>query len=157
MKTERLRQIEKIFYTALVLKPEERSQYLDGECIDDSSLRKEIEFLLTADKEIVEKRLFDMRMGGDDCFVSTRDVEDSTIEERFITLRRLGSGGFGAVFKAYARERNSVVALKTLNKGDADALYRLKEESGPLADLTHPNLVKLYELIYDGDKWFFTM
>ncbi len=77
--------------------------------------------------------------------------------DRFVLRRRIGEGAFGVVYEAFDRERQLVVALKTLRQTSADALYHFKREFRALADLSHPNLVALYELLTEGEQWFFTM
>jgi serine/threonine protein kinase len=76
---------------------------------------------------------------------------------RFTIEDRLGAGGMGVVYRAFDRERSEVVALKTMRRIDPRALYRFKHEFRTLADLSHPNLVSLYELVAAGEHWFFTM
>ncbi|HKR67058.1 MAG TPA: protein kinase, partial [Thermoanaerobaculia bacterium] len=76
---------------------------------------------------------------------------------RFMIHRRIGAGGMGVVYEAFDRERGQIVALKKLLGTDATAIVRLKNEFRALADVVHPNLVRLYELIGEDDDWFFTM
>lgn len=77
--------------------------------------------------------------------------------DRFEVRSRLGEGTYGVVYEVFDREREGIVALKTLHRTDPTALYRLKQEFRANAGLTHPNLVQLYELLSDGERWFFTM
>ncbi len=76
---------------------------------------------------------------------------------RFAVRGRVGAGGMGVVYRAFDRERGTLVALKTLRHLDPKALYRFKSEFRALADLVHPNVVRLGELFGEDDDWFFTM
>ncbi len=85
------------------------------------------------------------------------DANGSLLASRFEIVRRIGEGGMGVVYEALDRERGSIVALKSITQPDATAIFRFKREFRALADIVHPNLVPLYELISTGDQWFFTM
>lgn len=76
---------------------------------------------------------------------------------RFRIRRRLGSGGMGVVYEAHDRETDKVVALKALARTEASHIARFKNEFRSLAEVSHPNLVSLYEFMADGQYWFFTM
>ena len=76
---------------------------------------------------------------------------------RFTLVRRLGAGGMGVVYETYDQQRGELVALKTMRRVDPVALVRFKQEFRTLSDITHPNLVNLYELFAVEDRWFFTM
>lgn len=88
------------------------------------------------------------------------------LRDRYVLEQRLGRGGMGTVFKALDRyradlpEANQYVAIKILH-GDSDnrleLLGKLRREFYCAQMLSHPNIVKVYELDRDGDIDFFTM
>jgi hypothetical protein len=82
---------------------------------------------------------------------------ESLTAGRFVLEERLGSGGMGVVYAALDRRRGTRVALKKLKHFDADGLFRFKNEFRALADLVHPNLVTLHELVSVDGEWAFTM
>jgi serine/threonine protein kinase/tetratricopeptide (TPR) repeat protein len=95
---------------------------------------------------------------------------------RFEVRHPLGKGGMGVVYEVFDNERQAAVALKVVrplaltrsalapNAGvsftdtvDPLGAYRFKQEFRALADVLHPNLVRLHELFTVGEPWFFTM
>jgi serine/threonine protein kinase len=81
----------------------------------------------------------------------------SGIEKRFQIRRLIGTGSFGVVYEAFDTYRNRAVALKTLSRADADSVARFKREFRSLAELRHPNLASLYELLVLGEEWALSM
>src|ERR1044071_4794851 len=77
--------------------------------------------------------------------------------DRYQVVRRIGAGGMGVVYEADDIERGQKVALKTISNLDVEKIYQLKREFRALADLSHPNLVALYDLVVAADSCFFTM
>jgi len=77
--------------------------------------------------------------------------------QRFEIRERLGSGSFGIVYEAFDHYRNRSVALKVLERASADAVARFKREFRNLAEVRHPNLASLYELLVVGEQWILSM
>jgi eukaryotic-like serine/threonine-protein kinase len=63
-------------------------------------------------------------------------------------LETIGSGGVGTVYRAVDRRTNEPVALKLLSTGpalDPKAARRLAREFETLSELSHPNVVKVFD------------
>ena len=81
----------------------------------------------------------------------------ASIEARYQIERTLGQGANGVVYQVLDRETGERLALKKLLRMDRVSVARLKHEFRSLANLHHPNLVKLYEMGRAEDAWFITM
>jgi tetratricopeptide (TPR) repeat protein/predicted Ser/Thr protein kinase len=91
------------------------------------------------------------------------DLSRGTPIGRYMVLGPIGRGGMGVVYKAYDPELDRAIALKLvafdgLNKTSADALrQRLLREAKTLAQLSHPNVVAVYDVGTFGDSVFVAM
>jgi len=153
MTPERWQKVEEIFQAAVDLLPEERARYIAQVCANDTTLRHDVESLLSQHDSAGE--LLDQPFYGN----TEMNVFDSFVEEEDPMLgRRLGSyrierevgrGGMGAVYEASRadNEFNKRAAIKLVKRGmDTDfILRRFRKERQILAALDHPHIAGLLD------------
>ncbi len=83
---------------------------------------------------------------------------------RYRLLRQIGQGGMGAVYQAEDTHLgNRLVAIKEmssrgLNQEEMlEAAANFQREALLLAQLTHPNLPRIYEQFSEGNRWYLVM
>ena len=88
------------------------------------------------------------------------------LKERFVLEKLLGAGGMGKVFlaldlrKQEASDRNPYVAIKVLKENlreHPSSIIALQREARKAQELSHPNIIKVYDFDRDGDRFFLTM
>jgi non-specific serine/threonine protein kinase len=89
-----------------------------------------------------------------------------TLKDRFYLEKEVGRGGMGIVFKARderkveAQDKNPWVAVKVLNaefRKHPQALVALQRESRKAQQLTHDNILRVYDFDKDGTVIYMTM
>ncbi len=86
--------------------------------------------------------------------------EGVILGERYEILKRLGEGGMGAVYKARDHELDRLVALKVIRPelaGHPDILRRFKQELILARQVTHKNVVRIFDLGSADGRKFITM
>jgi tetratricopeptide (TPR) repeat protein len=78
-------------------------------------------------------------------------------DARYQIERKLGAGSAGAVYLVRDRETGEQLALKKLFRVDAKSVLRLKREFRSLQAVSHPHIIKLYDMGQAADSWFLTM
>ena len=71
---------------------------------------------------------------------------------RFLIEERIGSGGFGTVYRAWDERLQRPVAVKAIER--ADGSPRVTREAQAVARLAHRNIATLYELAAEGSHAF---
>ncbi|HEU5370730.1 MAG TPA: WD40 repeat domain-containing serine/threonine-protein kinase [Ktedonobacterales bacterium] len=86
------------------------------------------------------------------------------LKQRYRLLSQVGSGGFGAVYRAEDTDLgNRLVAVKELSQRGLtpeevpEAANSFRQEALLLAGLTHPHLPRIYEQFAEGGHWYLVM
>jgi len=80
------------------------------------------------------------------------------IADHYEVLDKIGQGAMGVVYRVLDRQLNRVVALKQIrNTASANALSRFRQEAEKMAQLEHPNIVRVYAVGDEKGLPFFSM
>lgn len=106
---------------------------------------------------VAETMLADDSAGGSDRPPETGYARGQTLG-RYVVLDTLGKGGMGVVYAGFDPELDRKVAIKVVRSdlgGDAELnRTRLLREAQALAQLSHPNIVSVYDVgVAQGEVW----
>jgi serine/threonine-protein kinase len=79
---------------------------------------------------------------------------------KYEVLGKIGQGAMGEVFRARDPVLNREVAIKRITAGldaDENVRKRFQREAQSAAKLMHPNIIKVYELGFEGEQLFMAM
>jgi serine/threonine protein kinase len=79
---------------------------------------------------------------------------------RYHVIERIGRGGMGVVYRARDEAVGRDVALKVLTadvEDDPDIRTRFYREAEAAARLSHPNIITIFDVGEDGDRFFIVM
>ncbi len=151
---EQWKKIKEIVGAALEREPAGRAPFLNEACAHDTSLRAEVESLLSA---------YENTSGLSEHPLSGQLLDAAPLEFKSIgpyrLIRKLGEGGMGQVW--LSEQTNPVrrqVALKLIRSGvdDHAVLQRFQSERQSLAIMDHPSIAKVFDAgaTPDGQPYF---
>jgi tetratricopeptide (TPR) repeat protein len=80
---------------------------------------------------------------------------------QFRLMEKLGSGGMGSIYKAHnLMDKSEIVAVKILRDElftDDNSKKRFKREAAIIDKLSHPNIIKIFEIGVSKEKLFLAM
>jgi serine/threonine protein kinase/Tol biopolymer transport system component len=153
MDSDRWKQIEALYHSALTVDASAREDFLASACAGDEGLRREVLSLLSSaerlDSFLEEPALnLGLRLLG-----ARRESLAGKTVGRYKLLELLGQGGMGEVYLAHDPRLNRRVALKLLTAeigDDPERVRRFEQEARAASAISHPNVAHIYE---NGEEW----
>jgi serine/threonine protein kinase len=84
----------------------------------------------------------------------------TVLGNRYEIMTEIGIGGMARVYKAKDRYLQRIVAIKVLKdefREDTEFLKRFDTEAQAAASLTHPNIVQIYDVGRDNNRYYIVM
>ncbi|MFI3175174.1 MAG: protein kinase [Bacillota bacterium] len=84
----------------------------------------------------------------------------SILGNRYEIIDKIGSGGMAVVYRGKDKKLDRYVSIKVLREefiGDEDFLDRFESEARSVAKLSHPNIVRVYDVGQEGDISYIVM
>ncbi|HKR22508.1 MAG TPA: protein kinase [Pyrinomonadaceae bacterium] len=164
---DRWQRIKEIFQSAQEKTPAERIDFLNEMCGDDSSLREEVEALLTADASNDDDHFLDtpaFELGAGLIVGDTHEpIEFSAGQkvDHYTIVRLLGAGGMGQIYLAEDDQLGRKIALKFIAREFATnprRVLRFEQEARAVSSLNHPNVCVIHETgVIENNRHFIAM
>lgn len=87
-------------------------------------------------------------------------MEDLVFGRRYRATEKIGSGGMADVYKAVDEVLGRTVAVKVLHPryaAEPNFVARFRQEAQAAANLSHPNIVNMYDWGREGDTYYIVM
>lgn len=136
----RWERVKRIVADAEEIAPDALGEFLERETAGDEQLRREVEDLLSTTPLALD-------LAAPSSEIDLDPLQEGATVGEFRVLRRIGSGGMGAVYLAEQEGLARRVALKLLLPGltsTASDVDRFRREARAAARLKHPNIVRIH-------------
>ena len=159
------RRVQMLFEAAFELSIEQQASFLEHACAGDAELRREVENILVAARAATDRRLKNLVAAGhpvldaDTMIESPRHPvadapphardwmpEPGTCLYQYEIIRKIGSGGMGAVYLARDIKLGRRVAIKFLQRHDRSLSERFLREAQATARCNHENIVVIHDV-----------
>ena len=149
MPDEYWERLQEIFHAAVVLKPNERTAFVEHACRGNESLRKQVKSLLEsheATNNFVDSPAYQV---GAAMLIEEPALKPGQFVSHYQILSLLGEGGMGRVYLAEDTKLKRKVSLKFLSHTfteDRERIHRFEQEARAISALNHPNILTIHEV-----------
>jgi serine/threonine protein kinase len=153
MTPERFRKVSELYHDAKAMPSGQRREFLRKECSTNEDLFDEVSSLLEADAACDKSPIPEFSTIDGDVPAGQPAYPPATLVGKdfgpYTIKSLLGSGGMGAVYRAWDSKLKRDVAIKVLPdefSRDSERISRFQREAEILASLNHPHIAAIYDL-----------
>ncbi|MDQ3636053.1 MAG: serine/threonine-protein kinase [Acidobacteriota bacterium] len=143
--------VKQVFAGAMILKPENRSQYIYQQCGGNKTIVNEVESLLSSyDSASLFLESPAVAVVADELVKDSLELSSGKFLKHYQIIRKIGEGGMGAVYLARDTQLDRDVAIKILNqpfnKDKSNNIKRFLREAKAASGMNHPNIMVVHEV-----------